>query len=210
MGELYPYLRRLAQALTEQETLSTTTLGDLWGASQQTASRKIRDLVSAGLIERSLVPEGQKLALSEKGRALLLEEYGHLSRLLSQKPKSITGTLISGLGEGAYYVRKYRSRITDKIGFTPYLGTLNLTVDPAERATFLSSLEKLTIPEFKSKERTYGAVHCFPVLIGGRFRGAVLVPLRTTHNLDVLELIAPEFLRENLKLKDGDTVEVTP
>ena len=53
-------------------------------------------------------------------------------------------------------------------------------------------------------------MHCFPVLIGGRFRGAILVPLRTTHNLDVLELIAPEFLRENLKLKDGDTVEVTP
>jgi CTP-dependent riboflavin kinase len=39
-------------------------------------------------------------------------------------------------------------------------------------------------------------------------KGAVLFALRTHYNSSVLEIIAPTFLRSNLKLKDGNKVKV--
>ena len=45
-------------------------------------------------------------------------------------PPSVTleGTVFTGLGEGAYYISKeaYRKQFTEKLGFEPYPGTLNL------------------------------------------------------------------------------------
>jgi CTP-dependent riboflavin kinase len=45
-------------------------------------------------------------------------------------PLSVTleGTVFTGLGEGAYYISKetYLKQLTEKLGFEPYLGTLNL------------------------------------------------------------------------------------
>ena len=38
--------------------------------------------------------------------------------------------------------------------------------------------------------------------------GALILPVRTHYSGDVVELISPKFLREELHLKDGDTVKV--
>ena len=62
------------------------------------------------------------------------------------------------------------------------------------------------IEGFKTPERTFGSVKCFPARVRGR-RAAVIIPSRS-HYVDVVELVAPKNLREGLKLKDGDGLEI--
>ena len=46
------------------------------------------------------------------------------------------------------------------------------------------------------------------VLIEGKIRGAIVVPEVTRYGEDVVELLAPVYLRRALKLRDGDQVTV--
>jgi riboflavin kinase len=39
--------------------------------------------------------------------------------------------------------------------------------------------------------------------------GAVIIPLRTHHPPNVIEIISPKNLKEALKKKDGDLVRIT-
>lgn len=38
------------------------------------------------------------------------------------------GEVVSGLGEGAYYVRQYEPLIEEYLGFKPFPGTLNVKI----------------------------------------------------------------------------------
>ena len=211
MGGIYIEFRLLAELLAHgQKPVSTAELGILWGVSQQSASRHIRAMEERGLIARKLASQGQQLSLTEQGWSTLREEKGRLEGLLDRKTPALAGKVASGLGEGAFYVKVYSSRIAKALGFTPYPGTLNLQVREEDARRFLSPLRKVTVDGFSTSQRTYGAVHCYPLSIQRRVHGAALVPDRTAHKRDTLELIAPVFLRKALNLKDGQTVEVSP
>ncbi|MCP8316290.1 MAG: DUF120 domain-containing protein, partial [archaeon] len=73
----------------------------------------------------------------------------------------IEGELFSGLEEGAYYVslENYRRQFIDKLGFDPYIGTLNLKLTSSKDRKLRHELEHysgISIDGFKNEHRTYG------------------------------------------------------
>ena len=192
--------------------ISSKELAEKIGQSIQTASRKLKELEDEGLIERTLTKDGQFVVITDKGRELLYREYLDYKRIFEGEGEFvIKGKVFSGLGEGRYYVslEGYKRQFEEKLGFTPYPGTLNLKI-PKEQMFFRAKLDEMDgikIEGFKTKERTFGAVKAFGCRVDG-IEGAIVIPQRTHYPKDVIEIIAPVKLRDVLGLKDGDWVEV--
>jgi riboflavin kinase len=116
------------------------------------------------------------------------------------------------MGEGRYYMELsgYKNQFIERLGFKPYPGTLNLrlkTEEDIRGRQILRDIEGIEINGFVSGERTFGPVKCFIAKIDG-VEGAVIIPMRTHHGFNTLEVIAPENIRERLGLNDGDIVTV--
>ncbi|HLC36333.1 MAG TPA: DUF120 domain-containing protein [archaeon] len=186
---------------------STKEISRELNCSQQTVSRKLIDLEKEKLIERRISSKGVSLRLTKKGKELLEKKYRNLMSLFEERKKIISGKVFTGLGEGAYYIKHYSKILKEIIGFTPFEGTLNIKVNETEAANFLDSLKSIKINEFKKGNRTFGGVNCFKVKINS-VEGALLIPERTNHARDTLELIAPVFLRKKFNLKDESEVKV--
>ncbi len=192
--------------------ISSKELAEKIGQSIQTASRKLKELEDEGLIERTLTKDGQFVVITDKGKELLYKEYLDYKRIFEGEGEFvIKGKVFSGLGEGKYYVslQGYKKQFEEKLGFTPYPGTLNLRI-PKEQMFFRAKLDEMDgikIEGFKTKERTFGEVKAFKCRING-IEGAIVIPQRTHYPKNVIEIIAPVKLREVLGLKDGDWVEV--
>jgi len=210
-------LYKLAEMGAYNQTIkvSTVTLAKEIGLSQQSASRHLINLERKGLIHRTATREGSYIRISKAGEDYLRRIYFGLSAIFEGKPRSIIveGRVFSGLGEGAYYVSReaYRRQFIEKLGFDPYPGTLNLKIVGEQNAKLRSELDAypgIKIDGFRDKDRTYGSVKCFHAIINGREKGAVVFALRSHYGKDVLEIIAPVYLRDQLKLKDGDKVRV--
>jgi riboflavin kinase len=126
---------------------------------------------------------------------------------------TLEGEVFSGLGEGAYYIslRGYRRQIVKKVGFDPYLGTLNLKLTSKidfQTRKELDVYPAIVLEGFENETRSYGPAKCFKALINNAVEGAVVTALRTHYDESVLEVIAPVCLRTRLNLKDGDKVQV--
>jgi riboflavin kinase len=117
------------------------------------------------------------------------------------------GTVFSGKGQGKKFVQLpwVKQQLIEKTGFYPYLGTLNirLTEESVKQKSQLEMRSGIAIdpaegycPGFLFKAEICG-LGCF-----------VVVPQVPNYPKDVLELIAPEYLREKLSLRDGDYVYV--
>ncbi len=157
------------------------------------------------------VAEGPLIKITQKGSDLLSSVLRDLLRYFNIASIRLIGRVISGLGEGAFYIslEGYRRAIEEKLGFTPFPGTLNIKLDPQylPYRRYLDGLPGIVIPGFTNGLRTYGGVKAFKAKING-VEGAVVMPERTHHPTDVIEIIAPVKLRDALNLKDGDIVEV--
>jgi riboflavin kinase len=201
-------------ALGRGAKLTTTQIAKAMGRiSQQTASRWLSQLESEGEIERS----GRKTALTQKGRATLFERLGEIEAALEEgkrpgaREETMSGAVETGLGEGKYYVAlaEYSRQLKRALGFKPYPGTLNLRLSAPEDIAKSSALrQKAGIPVtgFERGGRSMGTAKCFPCYINGEVEGAVIVPARTHYGPDVVEVLAPVWLRERLRLRDGSKV----
>jgi riboflavin kinase len=196
--------------------ISTEYLAEKLGISQQTASRYLIELERNGWIQRTVTPEGSLIRISDKGTQELHKLYSNLRFLIEAAyPPSVTleGTVFTGLGEGAYYITKepYKQQFIDKLGFTPYPGTLNLkltTEYDLKSRNELDAYPAVEIQGFKNEDRTFGVVKCYPATIGNKVKGALIFALRSHYDSSVLEVIAPVCIRKRLKLKDGYKVKV--
>ncbi len=196
--------------------VSTEHLAEKIGSSQQTASRHLIKLENMGWIKRTITPEGCLTKITNEGVSELKKLYSELRLIFeSVYPPSITleGVLFSGIGEGAYYVTKegYRKQFIEKLGFDPYPGTLNIKLTTDYDLKSLSELETypaIELEGFEDESRTFGAVKCYPATINNKVKGAVIYALRSHYGSSVLEIVAPNFLRRSLKLKDGNKVKV--
>jgi riboflavin kinase, archaea type len=124
-------------------------------------------------------------------------------------PKLVfVGTVFSGEGRGKKYVELpwFKQQVQEKLGFLPYLGTLNLRLfgEEVEKRRLLETTGSLMVePQtgyysgllFKA---TINAVAC-----------AVVIPVMPNYPNDVLEIIAPVYLRGSLRLVDGSVVAVS-
>lgn len=196
--------------------ISTEYLASKLGVSQQTASRYLIELDKKTWVKKTLTPEGCLLRITDAGIRELNMLYSSLRLLIEAAyPPSITleGTLFTGLGEGAYYISKehYRKQFIEKLGFDPYPGTLNLRLTTDYDVKTRGELEAypaIEVGGFKSEDRTFGSVKCYPVIINNKEKGALISALRSHYDASVLEIISPVPLRRQLKLKDGHKVKV--
>ncbi|HVP92249.1 MAG TPA: DUF120 domain-containing protein [Acidobacteriota bacterium] len=118
------------------------------------------------------------------------------------------GKVFSGSGEGAEYIRLpwVRKQITKKLGFVPYVGTLNIKLT-AESLTIRESLENARAIEI-SPVKGFCRGRGFPAYFMQDLKCAIIVPEVENYPESVIEVVAPVNLRERFNLKDGDMVEV--
>jgi riboflavin kinase len=212
-GEALAVLKFLAQAGADHTPIVVTSreVGTKLGVSQQAADRYLVALERRGLLVRTLAQRRQRIQLTPAAMDLLRAEY-HLYRRIFEGPArlSIDGTVVSGLGEGRYYLSQpgYVVQFSERLGYSPYPGTLNVRVDGATQRTLsvMAGWTGIRIDGFQASGRTFGGASCFVARINGR-PGHLIRPDRT-HYKDVVEFIAGERLRDALHLKDEDPVKV--
>jgi len=198
-------------------SITTTELGQKLGKSQQLASKHLEEMEKEGLVERIRSGGKTYVKLTKKGIASGAALYSSLSRVYANNENEkleITGTVFSGLGEGAYYIsmKGYKKQFLAKLGFEPFPGTMNLRLDsPVYRKVRrdLETMKGIHIDGFKDGKRTFGGAECFRARLNGKVEGAVLIIERTIHDDTVLEIISPVNLRRQFKLQDGDKMEVS-
>ncbi len=179
-------------------------IADSLKVSQQRVSYNLRKLEKEGLVK------GKKL--TAKGQEFLLKLHKELSNsLLERKRMEIEGVVFSGVGEGKKFlsIRNYKEGIKKKLGFSPFEGTLNIRLDEknTKKRAFLSSLSFEYLKGFKKDGKEYGGTYLKKCFING-VEGGIIIPIKSRYGYNVLEVVSPYFLREKLKLKDGDKVRV--
>jgi len=199
--------------------VSCSSLGQRLETSTQTASRRLQELDAAGLVDREIVSDGQWVSVTGDGERVLRAEYADYRQLFeTETGLTLSGRVTTGMGEGKHYISLsgYERQFESKLGYVPFPGTLNLELDEGSvRARGeLTAQAAVRIDSWEDGDRTFGAATCYP----GRMTDDddsdeyepvhVIVPDRTHHDEGNIEVIAPEKLREELDLEDGDTVSV--
>jgi len=117
------------------------------------------------------------------------------------------GTVFSGRGEGKRFVELpwVKRQIEEKLHFVPYAGTLNLrlTEESIEKRKELDSATGLVVDPQTG--------YCPGILFRAYIEGvecAVVLPKIPSYPADVLEIIAPKYLRGKFGLTDGSTLTV--
>jgi len=201
----------LLGAVKNRIEISSLELANQINTSQQTASRYLLDLDQKGLITRELGIKKQLIQITHTGTEFLEAEYLDYQQIFELTEKLFfKGKVVSGLGEGRYYTEQngYVDQFKEKLGFTPYPGTLNVEIKYVERnkLRLLKNYNAIIINEFKTNDRTFGSVGCFRAEING-IEGAIVLPFRS-HYSNILEFISSYSLREKLDLKDGDEIKI--
>lgn len=177
--------------------ISTTEIGKLLGMSQQNVSRRLICLEKDGKIIR----KNGKVLVTKKGEEEITEIYSKLKNIFERKAEYLefSGKIVDGLGEGKYYVQQYAKKIKEKIGYAPYPGTLNIKLDEESlvKRQLLREIEPITIDEFEESGRKYGGLFLYKCKVNG-YSSAIVIPLRTHHGSEILELIADKRLKEKL------------
>ncbi|MFQ6025698.1 MAG: DUF120 domain-containing protein, partial [Nitrosopumilaceae archaeon] len=149
-------------------TITTSSLAKSISKSQQAASKHLLELEQDGFIER--IMDGRKVAvkITTKGYSEIARVGSILKTSLDSLSSTIElkGKLVSGMGEGAYYMSRkgYTKQFKSKIGYVPYPGTLNVKLTKKEftEAKYeLDGLDGIVINGFSDGKRTYGGAKCF-------------------------------------------------
>ncbi len=193
--------------------ISSQTLASSLNTSPQTAARRLKSLEDQMVISRSIRADGQHVSITRKGEEVLHKEYSEYCRIFerSNERYELQGAVISGLGEGRYYMSMeyYRHQFQEVLGYAPFPGTLNLRLTPAsvEIRRKMDLLPWISIRGFMAENRTFGDARCLPCHIQG-ISCAIVVPGRTHYPEDIIEVISDRELRKDLEIKDNDTITV--
>jgi len=115
----------------------------------------------------------------------------------------LTGSIFKGRQEGAHYVELYQEEIR-KLDIEPFYGTLNIRVDPKKRKEFLDHVSPTKISGFSKDGNKYGGLFCYVCKDKDQNSLIVVVPEKTHHNEDVLEIVSTKNLRKEFNLNFGD------
>src|SRR3989304_10310316 len=120
----------------------------------------------------------------------------------------LSGRVLTGQGEGRKYIERQwvKRQIEEKLGFTPYAGTLNLRLSAAS-AKERSVIEKAAVLKVCPSEG-YCSGLIFKAFIGTQ-ECAVVIPQIENYPKDILEVVASINLRERPQLRAGDKETLT-
>jgi CTP-dependent riboflavin kinase len=122
----------------------------------------------------------------------------------------IRGKIVEGIREAANFTQIpwVRKQIISKLSIDPYPGTLNLEiVDPESLQSFNALKIKKGI-EITPEDPLFCSAKCYPVLIGGLIKGAIVFPLVENYPKNKMELISSQNIKKALSVKAGDYLEV--
>ena len=128
----------------------------------------------------------------------------------SNKRVKILGKIVEGLREAGNFTQIpwVKKQFILKLSIDPYPGTLNLEiVDPESLKTF-NQLKSIRGIEINPEDPSFCSARCYPVLIGGRLKGAIVFPLVDGYPENKMELIASQNIKEAFSVKAGDDLEV--
>ena len=186
--------------------LTTSEIGTEAGMSQQNASRRLSELERTGYISRGR----DGISLTPRATQELSSLHASLRSAFEGKLE-MRGRIVKGLGEGRFYLSLagYRKAIKETLGFVPFPGTLNIEIDSKHMAARqqLRRMEPFVIHGFKDKERVYGDLFAYRCSIDS-LECAIIIPLRTHHGPDLIEIIWPPQHQGALGKKDGDIARV--
>lgn len=195
--------------------VTTSSLGKEIKKSQQAASKHLLELEEGGFIERIISGRTLSVKITQRGYSEMMKLYSVLRSSLDSFPSSIIlrGYPVSGMGEGAYYMslKGYTAQFKEKIGYTPYPGTLNVKLEKKEYSTAVKQLEFISgilIEGFSDEKRTYGWVKCYKALLNSSHACHLIRLERTHHDTSIVELISKTNLREAAGLKDNSQVTI--
>ena len=125
----------LLGGINDYIAISSRELGEKLHISQQSASKRILELLEEGYIQRDLGARKQRIKITKKGLDALRAEYSEYQKIFELRDHLIIrGVVATGMGEGQYYVTQpgYLEQFKDKLGFIPFEGTLNLKMNPSD------------------------------------------------------------------------------
>ena len=195
--------------------ITTSSLGKNIKKSQQSASKHILELENGGFIDRLMTGRQLSVKITQKGYSELVKLHSVLGSTLSSSSShlELNGLVISGLGEGAYYMalNGYTKQFKVKIGYVPFPGTLNIKLNQLQATQIIQQLdeiESIMIDPFSDGKRTYGWVKCFHATLNNSIKCELIRLERTHHNNSIIELISKNNLRKTSKLKTGSKVTI--
>ncbi|HET9612576.1 MAG TPA: DUF120 domain-containing protein [Nitrososphaeraceae archaeon] len=198
--------------------ITTTELGNIISRSQQSASKYLVELEKAGLLERTKAGQKFRIMITDRGVDEVLNLHETIKgsiEVLDRSGLQLDGKVVSGMGEGAYYMslEGYRSQFNEKLGYEPYAGTLNLKLlnqSSVRMRSMMDNYPSVFIRGFTDSTRSYGWVKCYPAILndGAVDKAAVIVLERTHYDNSMLEVIAPIGIKDLLGIKNGDFVKV--
>ena len=196
-------------------SITTSSLGKSIKKSQQAASKHLLELEQNQFIERIINGRNISVKITSKGYSEMVKLSAILQKSLDSSPSyvELKGTLVSGMGEGAYYMglKGYTKQFKSKIGYVPYPGTLNVRLDQKIHQEAIKQFETLNgvkIKSFSDGKRTYGWVKCFTAKLNNSTNCELIILERTHHDDSIIELISKTSLRKIAKLKDGSKVSI--
>ena len=196
-------------------SITTSSLGKSIGRSQQAASKHLLELELDGYIER--IRNGQKFGvrITPRGHAEMVKLFAILKSSLESAPSYIEfmGNIISGMGEGAYYMsmKGYTKQFKSKLGYIPFPGTLNVKLKDkkfVEAKHELDAHDGIKIDGFSDGKRTYGWVKCYPAKINNSVDGMLITLERTHYDDSILELISQTNIKKVAKLSSGSQISI--
>lgn len=120
------------------------------------------------------------------------------------------GKVFSGHGSGTKYLKLswVKKQITEKLGFEPFLGTLNLRLKKESVEAKKKLLKSEKAIEIVPREGFCLGL-CFKARVMDKVDGAVVLPQVPHYPENVLEVIAPVSLRKTLGFKEDDEVRLS-
>ncbi|MEM0493964.1 MAG: DUF120 domain-containing protein [Thermofilum sp.] len=218
-NEVLPLLLELARrgCLYAPRRISKVEVAKILGMSPWKLNKLLQFAEEDGYVEKKRIGRTFSYQLTPRAVILLHRVHRLLSSVLRGQPFArLRGFAVAGLGEGAYYmsIPRYVEAFKEVLGYQPYAGTLNVKLDEESvkvRRDLRSQGVGCRIEGFTLDDREFCGVTVYRAVITGNgisVSGAALDIDKTKHGDDILELIAPVKLRDVLKLRDGDPVEV--
>ncbi|HLE35038.1 MAG TPA: DUF120 domain-containing protein [Nitrososphaerales archaeon] len=195
--------------------VTTKELGKRIGRSQQAASKHLLDLEKDGYLHRVRKGQGFRVKVTEKGYEQMSRLFLAVKTALDSAPNHLEfqGIATSGMGEGSYYMSMpgYKNQFVKKLGYAPFPGTLNIKLEDQVYVNAKKELDRypgVLIDGFTDGKRSYGWAKCYNAIINDKVNGALLIIERTHHGDAVIEVIAPMKIKDVVRIRDGDKVNI--
>jgi riboflavin kinase len=133
-----------------------------------------------------------------------------MKTVFSNNRIKIRGRIVEGMRVGVNFtqISWVRRQFISKLNIDPYPGTLNLEIVEQKDLQNFKVLKATQGVEILPEEPSFCSGKCYPVLINGLLRGAIVLPLVKGYPENKMELVASQNIKRALSVKTGDDLDV--